>query len=260
VQSEREIYGLDLAGLQELFGKAYTATLRHAWAEYLHIPYEVLIEPGTTVVEQDELWASLTVEVTTIVDHTCIACDREMSLTIREAIARRGAISTTARQLLALLEGRGMELTASRMLHHLPPADFNPKQPPAGFQIRDLGEEDSDALQALKVEVPPSDAAAAFVEIGHPRVAGCWKGRKLVAVASLLDWQPLWDIGVLTHPGFRMRGLGTAVVGHLCSWVLRRGGVPVYRARRSNLASRHLAVNIGFVHCFMGETLTAVSR
>jgi RimJ/RimL family protein N-acetyltransferase len=54
------------------------------------------------------------------------------------------------------------------------------------------------------------------------------------------------DIGVLTHPAFRRRGLGRAVVAAICRWCGTRAVLPLYRCDAENAGSRGVAQAVGF--------------
>jgi len=55
------------------------------------------------------------------------------------------------------------------------------------------------------------------------------------------------DIGVVTEPGFRRRGLNTACAAALCRDVRARGHTPSWSTSADNLASLRVAEKLGFV-------------
>jgi predicted GNAT family acetyltransferase len=72
----------------------------------------------------------------------------------------------------------------------------------------------------------------------------------LVAVAGYRVWPgSLAHLGVVTHPGYRGRGYGTAVVQRMATEALREGLVPQYRAQMGNGASIAIATALGFEPC-----------
>lgn len=56
------------------------------------------------------------------------------------------------------------------------------------------------------------------------------------------------DIGVVTAPAFRGRGLSTACAAALATEIRARGRQPSWSTSPDNLASRAVAARLGFVH------------
>jgi len=54
-------------------------------------------------------------------------------------------------------------------------------------------------------------------------------------------------VGVGTHPDYRRRGLGKAVVSALVEHVISEGGIVLWSANAKNIPSRRLACSVGFV-------------
>jgi predicted GNAT family acetyltransferase len=56
------------------------------------------------------------------------------------------------------------------------------------------------------------------------------------------------DIGVVTEPDHRRKGLSTACAGALIADIRGRGRVPSWSTSPDNTGSRGLAARLGFVH------------
>ncbi|WP_198961503.1 GNAT family N-acetyltransferase [Pseudonocardia sp. MH-G8] len=56
------------------------------------------------------------------------------------------------------------------------------------------------------------------------------------------------DIGVVTEPAYRRRGLSTACAGALVADIRARGRVPTWTTSPDNTGSRAVAARLGFVH------------
>ena len=54
------------------------------------------------------------------------------------------------------------------------------------------------------------------------------------------------DIGVLTHPAARGRGLARSATSMLCAWCLQHDVVPMYRVAGNNPASSRIPAALGF--------------
>jgi RimJ/RimL family protein N-acetyltransferase len=78
-------------------------------------------------------------------------------------------------------------------------------------------------------------------------IAGCWEAETLVAAAGYTIWDnTLAHIGVATHPAFRGRGYGTAVVSTIGEHALAHGYVLQYRTLLGNTPSIAIAQALGF--------------
>lgn len=118
---------------------------------------------------------------------------------------------------------------------------------------RQLTNDDAEAFEALVAEAPDDDLDEAYVELDHWLVYGTFIGDKLVSAGSMYPWDDtqLADLGVITLPEFRGRGLGRATVQAMSAAALGRGYVPQYRCQRDNTASVALARAAGFT--LLGE-------
>jgi GNAT superfamily N-acetyltransferase len=64
--------------------------------------------------------------------------------------------------------------------------------------------------------------------------------------AATADCDRLWQIGVDTLPAYRQRGIGKATVSSVTEYILKQGVIPYYSTFVSNIASRRIAVSLGF--------------
>lgn len=119
---------------------------------------------------------------------------------------------------------------------------------PRGGGTRELTNDDIAAFAAFVAETPDDDLDEAFVELEHWLVFGAFENGKLVSVASMYPWggTQLADLGVITLPGFRGRGLGRTTVRAISAAALARGYEPQYRCQLDNADSVSLARSAGF--------------
>lgn len=117
-----------------------------------------------------------------------------------------------------------------------------------GAETRQLGAADGASFEELTASAPEDDLDEAFVELDHWLVFGTFVGDRLASVASMYPWSGtrLADLGVITLPDFRGRGLGRATVRAMSAEALRRGYEPQYRCQLDNAASVALARAAGF--------------
>jgi len=115
---------------------------------------------------------------------------------------------------------------------------------------RPLTDRDAEAFALFTAEAPEDDLDEAFVELDHWLVFGTFVDGELAAAASMYPWDGtmLADLGVITLPRFRGRGLGAATVRAMSAAAIERGYEPQYRCQLDNAASVALAASAGFAH------------
>lgn len=115
---------------------------------------------------------------------------------------------------------------------------------------RRLTAEDADAFAGFAAAAPADDLDEAFVELDHWLAYGTFVDGELVAAASAYPWAGslLADIGVITLPASRGRGLGRDTVRAISAAARALGHEPQYRCQLDNAASVALAEAAGFVH------------
>ncbi|MFJ4039157.1 GNAT family N-acetyltransferase [Microbacterium sp. NPDC090007] len=117
-----------------------------------------------------------------------------------------------------------------------------------GIHTRRLTADDAPAFATMVAAAPEHELDEAFVELDHWLVVGTFVDTRLVAAASMYPWGAthLADLGVITLPEFRGRGLARATVRALSAEALARGYEPQYRCQLDNAASVALAIASGF--------------
>jgi predicted GNAT family acetyltransferase len=111
-------------------------------------------------------------------------------------------------------------------------------------------------MSALNAANTPEDVDEAYVEVTHQVAFGCFHGETLVAASSGYERTGFFDLGVLTHPGYRKKGLGKAVVGALCNWANQNNIIAQYRHNVLNTGSQKVAESLNFQMFFKSEGIT----
>lgn len=112
---------------------------------------------------------------------------------------------------------------------------------------RSLTRRDTAAFDRLREACTSHERALAQITLDDPLVVGCFDGATLIGVASTLDISPdIADIGVLTHPEFRGRGIAVGLAVQLRNAVVKRGRIAQYTTMLSNHASVRTAEKAGF--------------
>ena len=75
---------------------------------------------------------------------------------------------------------------------------------------------------------------------------------ELSALATVVDrGDPVWEIGMETHPRAQGRGLGRAVVNAAANWIVQNGNVPLATVGTFNVPSARTLRSVGLRYAFM---------
>jgi GNAT superfamily N-acetyltransferase len=92
-------------------------------------------------------------------------------------------------------------------------ADTSDLRPAPTLGTRLLIDQDLPELQRLAADCGPTAWEHSGIDPARPPVFGCFAGERLAAAGMLERWgDRLLHVGVVTHPGYRGRGYGKAVV------------------------------------------------
>jgi ribosomal protein S18 acetylase RimI-like enzyme len=120
-------------------------------------------------------------------------------------------------------------------------------------RVRPLTPADAPLLAALHAACDAKELALSKVNIDDPYIVGYFDGEVLAGAGSLLIGEhDLYDIGVLTHPNYRKRGIGAALTASVWREIDARGGVAQYVTIAENHGSVGVARRCGFA-LFMTE-------
>lgn len=122
---------------------------------------------------------------------------------------------------------------------------------PDGCRV--LREADAGLFAAFQAGISEDDLDEAFVELDHWLVVGAVSSQvseveTIMAASSVYPWDgtTLADVGIVTSPAFRGRGLARTVVRAAAIATLARGHEPQYRCQVTNSASRATGEAAGF--------------
>lgn len=120
-------------------------------------------------------------------------------------------------------------------------------------RIRPLTAADAPLLADLQAACEARELELSKVNIDDPYIVGYFDGAALAGAGSLLIGEhDLYDIGVLTHPDHRKRGIGAALTACLWREIDLRGGVAQYVTIAENYGSVGVARRCGLA-LFMTE-------
>ncbi|WP_353809179.1 GNAT family N-acetyltransferase [Agromyces sp. SYSU T00194] len=164
------------------------------------------------------------------------------------------------REFRSRLEDAGLALNGADVVSYLTPdAQRAVAALPPAPGTRALTPADAPEFARFCADAPADDLEEAYVELDHWRAHGTFVGERLVAAASAYPWRDsmLADVGVITLPGFRGRGLATRLVRAIAADALDLGYEPQYRCQTDNAASLALASAAGFERFAEWDVVTA---
>jgi GNAT superfamily N-acetyltransferase len=126
-------------------------------------------------------------------------------------------------------------------------ADASDLRPAPTLGTRLLTDQDLPQLELLAAACGPLAWEHSGIDPARPPVFGRFAGDTLAAAGMLERWgDRLLQVGIVTHPGYRGRGYGKAVVSAMSAYGLATGGVMQYRTLQANLPSVGIARALGF--------------
>ncbi len=237
---------------QALFGQA----IYENWAGHFGSPLATFQRSGTSILPLEKYTGDKVLVFWHIGMHTFVQLDPDYTEQVERVLSELP--EGTALDGDALRRAWGQAAIGSHdrgLVYYLYPEELPDYHPPIPFVLRQLSAADGGLMQALHGANSPEDVEEGFVEVNHQVVFGCLVGGQLVAAASGYERAGFMDIGVLTHPKFRRKGLGRAVVGAICDWSQGNGFIAQYRCNEQNFASRGVAEGLNFKRYFSSESL-----
>jgi predicted GNAT family acetyltransferase len=160
--------------------------------------------------------------------------------------------------LHAALEAAGVALYGAEYLFYLPVDDHAEiRADTVPGETRQLTLADAQAFAEFAVAAPATDMDEASVELDHWLAFGTFADGRLVSVASMYPWRGTHfaDVGIITLPGYRGRGLAKSAVRAISARALADGYEPQYRCQLDNTPSASLARAAGFAQFGMWDVL-----
>jgi GNAT superfamily N-acetyltransferase len=181
----------------------------------------------------------------------CIVVTRALDLPVARDLSRdRGTDEVYTRGYLERLLGAGTQIDGPSQHSYVTARTFRGTPDPAVVPI--AGTDDA-LLQLLdrcgpdtssEVGFPPEPASA---DPRTTRFYGLTEDGELVAAGNMTEWRGLaGDVGVLTRPDARRRGLATRVAATMTADALATTSVVRYRALTTNTPSLTVASRLGF--------------
>jgi len=236
--------------------KTFEQTIYHKWTNSFGRSTETAHQSGTTIVPESNYEGKKVIVLEYIGSHTFAQIDpfyfqalNQLVQSLPPGTSMNGTHIQGAWEESAIQHGHGIT-------YYLHPSDLPSQRPAQPFTLRKLTNEDADAMASLHQACTEEEVEEGYVEVTHQIAFGCFLDEQLVAASSGYERTGFLDIGVLTHPAFRRKGLGRAVVAALCEWAVQKHIIPQYRHDVLNVNSQFIAESLNFKPYFKTEAFT----
>ena len=195
-------------------------------------------------------------EVATMGNGVIVSCSADRLSWARENLGHLGrddVFSAPAIVLMQELVARDGQVMGGPMLAYVCPQNrLRPQAAPGDVDITAVH---GDGVLELHDSGRFPNALGQRIDAARPRLAAtvARQGGRIVGVAAAsADCDEMWQIGIDVVPDCRERGIGRALVSRLTEAVFDAGSLPYYGTAPSNLASRRLALSLGYVPAWTG--------
>lgn len=226
------------------------------WADAFGCPIDDALQPGLHRIPNERHAGDRMLHLWYVGQRTYLEFDPQLTDEIERVLAGLPNNAVLCPGDLAAVLGARIASHEHGLAFYLYPPDLPDFLPQEPFELRRLTLEDAGRMQALHQVCSPAEVDAGFVEVDHLIAFGCLIEGQLAAASSGFESRGFMDIGVLTHPAYRGRGLGKAAVRALCAWSIENGTIAQYRCDATNTASANQARSLNFRLYVMEEDLT----
>lgn len=146
--------------------------------------------------------------------------------------------------LAELLGGDFERLIGPSFQGRLEPGGFRPAP---SRNVRFVASSDAAAVDRFRAECGDDGWGSSGLDKAKRHMAAYFDGTRIAAMAGYRPWNGhAGDPCVLTHPGFRRRGCGTAVVSAVVAAALEEGVLLLYQTLESNRSAVRIALKLGY--------------
>jgi RimJ/RimL family protein N-acetyltransferase len=237
--------------------KTFENTIYQNWTGYFGCPVDTAQQSGTTLLPESKYDGDKIIALWHIGKHTFVQLDPAYFPKLEKLVKELPTNTSLSGNHIEAAWGKdAVSARDAGFTYYLFPQDLPSYLPAKPFRMRQLSEADADAMSALHAANTPEDVDEGYVEVTHQIAFGCFLDQQLVAAASGYERTGFLDIGVLTHPEFRKKGLGKAAVGALCDWAAQNNMIAQYRHDVLNLNSQNVAKSLNFQMYFRSEGIS----
>lgn len=239
--------------------KAFKTAVYQNWAERFSCSLETLHTPGTEVLPEEEFTNAIHTWI--IGEHAFVRLDPKLEGLARAALdSLSSPVPLRAEHISPVLGSHQIREIEDNILSYLFPPELPAVSMPRPFTFRQLTSQDADALAEMQAACQPDEVDEGEVSVEDEIGFGCFDGPRLAAVATGFRLTGFMDIGVLTHPDYRRRGLGKTTVAILSRWCTEHDVIAQYRCRVDNVGSHNIAQALNFNLVFDQQSVYFVAE
>jgi len=229
----------------------YESTIINHWCERLDCTADDFRRSGTSIRFPPAFAGASEIYLHSMGPHTVVRIDPDLTNVIDlqhgQELDETLDVDSLPRYLR---DGYRLQFDGRGPYRYLHSDAFRPHIAGGSGQLRQLTlPKDVELVHGLTSRCAPDDVEEAEIEDERPDdiIYGYLVDGQLVAYSGFRYWyEHFADIGVLTDPQWRGRGLGKVVVSMVSRWCLQHDVIPLYRAEESNTRSWHIAVALGY--------------
>lgn len=216
------------------------------WSGALGIERDALHRPGVHVVGDAPGLSHDRTFLLRIEDTCVVAVPAGRRAAVEEMVDGRSADEVFDRGFAGRCGPRGGPVLGPSWHGYVDRPSF--RSVPRSVPVRRVAGSEADAIERLRSAVAPDEwSEGGFVPLPDA-TWGSFDGAELVALGNMTAWNAARsDVGLVTHPAHRGRGLAAAVASTMIGETLERTTVVRYRALVTNMASLRVAERLGFI-------------
>lgn len=230
---------------------AITNQVKNFWAKELGLAAEDFARPGTTVLTKNTEFKPDEVSHYAIDRRAILRVAPALQEIAEQLVSYHGdTVPVTVEHIRGFFGPDKTVVAGGKNYHFLDANNFTPALAPAGYTVRQVPPVHDEPMRAFFQACDPAEVEEVelYMESPSPVIFGCFTAEgRLVGYADFVyRGEVIADIGVLTHPEHRGRGLAKAMASAVSAWCLEQGLVAMYRYCIENTLSGKVARALGY--------------
>jgi RimJ/RimL family protein N-acetyltransferase len=241
----------------------FTQAIGRSWATFFSISMEEMVDSHALVLKEQSLKKEKAINVWYFATKLIIQSPNLFLDTLNRTtwdIHDCDPNTSLQPKLQALFPNMMVDEQDTIFIFHLKPVDFKLYSPHIELSIRELSKESRSKIARLKRACSKFEVQNSWIQANHPVSYGAYIENELVAIGSYINWGSAKEIGILTHPQYRHKGIGKAIVSRLCERALFNKELLVYRCHEGNIGSIKIAQSLGFRQYFNQTSFKIVKK
>ena len=224
--------------------------VRRYWTARFDLKLQAWDRPGTKLIADEVFEGSGEIHLYRLGEHAVLRMEPALFSQMRwpgNAGGRRFSAEDVA---TAAPEGWTIGAGDKGLIFYMDPERFAPVDLPAGYTQRELAlAEDREIIDGLCAACSEDEVEDAEIDHERPDALACGafhEGRLVCYAGYRRFGEHAGDVGILTHPEHRRKGLGKAMVSVVTRGCMDRDVLPMYRVDADHFRSRKIAEALGY--------------